>query len=785
MKLLCLKGVILYFLLGFTDAVYPKINGDSACSKSLTARDSSLFLSEQVFLHIANGHLRKGNLFFKSYIFSNFNFKGATLSRILFVELLDSELNVIRTQSHKIVGGEAHGNIAMDKDMEPGKYTLRAYTSLMKNQHEAYSRQDIWIGESTSTTKQVENSIVDVVPEGGVFLHGFENRIVIKLIDGNSFGSGRIGTVVDSKGSKVSDIHKYGNCLATAIFTPRKSGIYRILLEDDSEYEISHLVEQGYQIQVNSIDKEKIKIKVRTTEEVENEDVKLVATLGGVDYLKTELYLESKGEMDIQLDKKDFPDGMFNFEIRNVDGNILASRPFAIKREALQIQATVVSGLKSNRKIRLKVTDMTGKPVKTKLSVSVNPGENLVNENGHCENLDFLDLQLGNVPNHNDNIRQSRMQLFLTDLNVQLLYSKFGPSERFVTSESKEMEFRGIAYDMNNNLLTNTDIQVMAMSETESLILEKKTDRQGMLTVENLDLTGEAQLVFRTKGDNTKERLVKMKRIITPPVPMETKKTELSNNGVNRAMRPSTTKDLGYIDDKDLIELDEVEVADKRIDYYHSPSNYNLPETSSKSNLKFQNLENPLPIEQMLSTFNGVYVSNLGTSNPSLGSLKGVSPLYLLDGLVVAGPGIPSLDGQTPLAEVMSLVSPADIYKVEFLFGPDAALFGSRGAGGAFLIYTRNGSRNEYINREEAKVDFRGFEPTLDFATYTNEISKRDMKEIKLLYWNPNLETDEKGEVSITFDSFEDISDVNLKAYTITTNGISGRLVKTLELPRP
>ncbi|MDC6387664.1 TonB-dependent receptor plug domain-containing protein [Maribacter sp. PR1] len=740
------------------------------------AKDSYELPKEQVILHVANGHLEQGTIFFKSYIFSDFYFKGDTRSNVLVVELLDAQSKIIKTQSHKIVDGVVNGNLSLDKKLEPGKYILRAYTNRMKNYPDAYSIQEVLIGEIERDDIKTNNSIVSVVPEGGLLIQGYENRLVIKLNDNNQFENGRIGAVEDSQGSKVADVFKFGDCLATAILKPRKLANYRIALLNGSNHPIPYKVEEGYQLQINSVDSEKIKVKARVTPVLEDKNVKLVATLGGDTYLETQLDFKNGHEIDFRLNKNNLPNGIFNFQIRDNEGNVLTSRPFMLNHGMLNIEANVLSDSDDGRgKIRLQVTDENENPVKTKLSVSINPLAETIEATNSCDQLNIFNVSGDAVHESFGDIKEQRKELFLNDLNVQLLNTNLNSANSSIGSQtSNGLEFNGYAYDLNNSLLRNTAIQVMGISKTENTIIETKTNDQGLLSLQNLDLTGEAELVFRTKGDNTKERLVRVRRVNSPMAPLSFDNSNLPEHETHPGKRTPSKDYLGYVDDKDLIELDEVEVADKKIDKYYSPSNYSLPETSSLSMVKFQDQEKPKPLEQMLSEFVGVNVANIGTFNPSISSLKGLAPLYVVDGFIVAGEGIATLDGQTPLAQVMSLVSPADVYKIEFVFGPDAAMFGSRGTGGAFLISTRNGSENEFINRKEGKLDFKGYEPTINFE----DVSKREMRGLNLLYWNPDLETDEKGQAVITLDSPEDVTDINLRAYAITPNGVSGKLVK-------
>lgn len=778
MKLLSITYVFILVLLGSPISLFSKATDEMIPSKLLSVKDSLGLSREQVILHVANGHLENGKIFFKSYIFSDFYFKGDTSSNVLIVELVDSESNILKTQSHKIIDGVVNGNFELDKKLKPGEYNLRAYTSRMKFNPETYTSKNILIGEIAQNTLNNINSIIKVVPEGGILLNGYENRLIIKLKDDNQFNNGLIGVVLDDENKKVADVQKFGDCLATAILKPKSSGKYRIELTDDYSHTIPFDVKDGYQLQINSVDSEKIKVKARVTPVLKNRDVTLIATLGGATYMKTPLDFKNTTEIDIQLNKDAFPDGIFNFQIKDESNNVMTSRPFMLNRKNLNITANVLTD--EEGKIKLKVTDSNGDPVSTKLSVSINPKDKALMEPNSCDRLDVFNLSTNDKQEDFTSIKEKRKELFLADLSVQLLNSDIDLTKSAVdTNISGGLEFNGYAYDFNNKLLRNTEIQVVGISETENMIIETKTDDQGLLSLQNLNLTGESELVFRTKGDNTKERLVKVQQVIIPSAPFEIKEAKISEAVVNRNIRPSKTNRLGYIDDENLIELDEVQVADKKIDNYYTPSNYTLPPTARRGSTKFQDYERPKSIPLLISELPGAAVSFVDPINASV-VVRASAPLFMIDGILLPKPNKTNkIKLRTGLNEVMDLLQPGDVHKIELIIGADAAIFGTDGAEGVIAITTRNGSEYDFINRKEAKLDFKGYQPNIDFNNYYHEISKSDKQKLKLLYWNPNLETDENGEAIITLDASEDVTNINLRAYTITAQGISGKLEKT------
>ena len=122
----------------------------------------------------------------------------------------------------------------------------------------------------------------------------------------------------------------------------------------------------------------------------------------------------------------------------------------------------------------------------------------------------------------------------------------------------------------------------------------------------------------------------------------------------------------------------------------------------------------------------------------------------------------------------MSLVSDRDVERIELLKGPEASIFGSRASGGVFIIYTRKGNELGHIPRKEGQLVFEGYTTALDFNEYKESLSRRKEEKINLLYWNPQLETDENGKATISIPIPSDHSAIKIEASTISLDGKIG-----------
>ena len=179
----------------------------------------------------------------------------------------------------------------------------------------------------------------------------------------------------------------------------------------------------------------------------------------------------------------------------------------------------------------------------------------------------------------------------------------------------------------------------------------------------------------------------------------------------------------------------------------------------------------------MLAELPGVVVGGSGTLNPSVGILGATGPiLWVLDGFPLNQSGGTHLGtaSSSPLREIMAMATDRDIERIELLKGPEASIYGSRASGGVFMIYTRMGNELEYIPRKDAQLTFEGYKPVLDFNQYKEGLSRRKESKMNLLYWNPNLETDENGEAIIELALPQDTSSIKIEASAISKEGKIG-----------
>ena len=96
---------------------------------------NALFPQEKVYLHLDNtGYFAGETIWFKAYVVRADRTVATDISRVLYVELVHSEGEVLKSCKLRIEGGQASGSLKLDDAfLLPGFYEIRAYTRYMAN----------------------------------------------------------------------------------------------------------------------------------------------------------------------------------------------------------------------------------------------------------------------------------------------------------------------------------------------------------------------------------------------------------------------------------------------------------------------------------------------------------------------------------------------------------------------------------------------------------------------------------------------------------------------------
>ncbi len=105
---------------------------------------------EKVYLHFDKPYYMAGEtMWFKGYLFDGTTHKIDSVSRVLYVDLIDNTKGKIIASRTLKCEGSTHGDFLLPDSLAEGVYHIRAYTNYMKNfSEDFFFHQDfkIWQG---------------------------------------------------------------------------------------------------------------------------------------------------------------------------------------------------------------------------------------------------------------------------------------------------------------------------------------------------------------------------------------------------------------------------------------------------------------------------------------------------------------------------------------------------------------------------------------------------------------------------------------------------------------
>ncbi|WP_460614964.1 MG2 domain-containing protein [Hymenobacter seoulensis] len=176
-------------------------------------------LQEKVFLHLDRPlYLSGETMWFKVYATDGTYAKPLPLSTVVYVEVLDKNQQAVLQGKIPLKNATGQGSFQLPSSLNSGSYTVRAYTSWMKNfSPEFYFHSPVTIVNTfraSGVVSTLDTSSYDVqfFPEGGHLVKGIPSRVAFKVTDKNGKGVAAEGTVLDTNGKPLSNFKtlRYG-----------------------------------------------------------------------------------------------------------------------------------------------------------------------------------------------------------------------------------------------------------------------------------------------------------------------------------------------------------------------------------------------------------------------------------------------------------------------------------------------------------------------------------------------------------------------------------------------
>ena len=388
---------------------------------------NNIFPQEKVYLEFDNTSYFQGEtIWFKAFVTHATTFKRAP-SRVLYVDLIAPNGEVLRKQKHKIIGGQCDGafnliDVGTRQSREKrgmtvypsGFYEIRAYTQNMLDfskeaifsrvipvytqpEHEGeYDESCVILKENKLFTVEDRDDTADdekrrrvnvsFYPEGGDLVLGLPSRVAFKATGPDAFGID--GYIVTGSRDTVRTLH---DGMGSFLITPDGRETVQFIDTKGKSYsfKLPKPIKSGYSMLASSVSDTAVDISIRRSPNLIGEQTAIAVTCRG-----ELIYFEEAGirdSLELTLDSSLWPVGVCRMTLYNQEGKILSSRSLFHNNPEFQSPTVTMSLDSLSRQpfsmevLNFKLTDRNGNPLHDRFCLSVRDHTDY--GTGHTDNL--------------------------------------------------------------------------------------------------------------------------------------------------------------------------------------------------------------------------------------------------------------------------------------------------------------------------------------------------------------------------------------------------------------
>ncbi|TAG93635.1 MAG: hypothetical protein EAZ20_01495, partial [Bacteroidetes bacterium] len=639
--------------------------------------------------------------------------------------------------------------------------------------------------ESISRSVPIVLNKIDVqfMAEGGEAIVDIDHKIAFKAV--NEFGKGADieGFIVDEMGTEITKFKSFHQGMGS--FTIRqaqhKTYFAQIISPFFTKIPLPKAKNEGYALMIDTIKNKFLEGKFYAPE---NKDVYLTAQSGGKIFFSTKINTK-KGMNFFRFDTQKQNIGIAQITLFDAMKKPQAERLVFLnpdKKLKIKIKTDKTQYLPREKvNVNIKTTDENDLPIPANLSISA-VNEQILNIADDKQDDILSWLLLGaelkgkiDEPNFYFNPKEKKALIALDFLMLTQGWRKFSwkkaqsPTQYVKYIPEKNTTISGTIFNPNDKPAENAQVVLFETGKEKNAAIAY-TDKNGRFLFLNTDPNKILQMMVKPN----KERYVcniildKSEQYLTYQHTQlnryQLDATEFINYSVsntNNTTRKINAKN-NFSLESDGMSLNEVVVvgyAEKTV-------------ANNSSSITFRDI-NAIPsksIEVMLQgRVSGVSINggNAGATNNvrvrgSTSLFGGGEPLVIVDGVVVN-------------SDYLSNIDPKNIYSVEVLKDAAAtAIYGSRAANGAIIIQGKTALR--FDNKPSEKptspyttllISNKSENSTREFYVpkYDKIVKNENRNDFRTtIFWQNNINTDEKGEANLSFYNSDEITTFKLTA---------------------
>jgi len=215
----------------------------SANAQSLTELKTNVenfkkqVLKEKIYVHVNKDFYLTGEiLWFKVYNVEGASHVPLDLSKVAYIELLDSKHSPVLQTKVTLKNGEGAGSIYLPASVSGGNYLLRVYTAWMKNfDADSFFEKAITVVNLAQDPEKAQLAAADfdvqLMPEGGNLIESLSSKVAVKVSDSHGRGVNYKGAIVDNNNDTVARFSPLKMGIGTFLFTPSAGKTYKAVVK--------------------------------------------------------------------------------------------------------------------------------------------------------------------------------------------------------------------------------------------------------------------------------------------------------------------------------------------------------------------------------------------------------------------------------------------------------------------------------------------------------------------------------------------------------------------------
>lgn len=793
---------------------------------------------EKAYLHFDNTSYYVGDtIWFKAYVTLAEKQVFSSISRPLYVELVDQAGHVTDKQIIKLSQGEGNGQFVLPQSMLSGYYEVRAYTRWMLAFSDPQYFSRTFPVYQLSHSDQLERSIstyelspsmekrpeetreklsLRFFPEGGQLVEGVTSQVAFKAESKNEGNIQLSGTLYTKEGQEITSFETLHDGMGAFEYTPSAlPAIAKVNFQGKQyEFTLPKALPSGYILKVGN-NAGAISVTVSCNAATPQDTLAVFISHQGRPHAYQLIHCQANKPQQFTVLSRKLPAGVLQISLLNRAGNTLCDRfAFASPRAPLQISP---KGLKeiyapyAPIRCELQLNNAIGEPMPGKLSVSIRDA--VRSDYMEYDNNIFTDLLLtsdlkgyihqpGYYFTESSLRKQKELDILLMvhgwrkyDMTQQIGISPFTPLQ---LPESQLVLYGQVKSTILKNKLKDIALSVMVKRDAEIITGQTVTDENGHFSIPLEDFEGSMEAVIQTRKvgkERNKDASILIDRHFSPATRAYGYK-ELHPEWGNIAhwQQEAEKFDSLYMDSIRRVDglylLDEVEIKSKR----------RRQSTNMATKINEQSIDAYYDIRQAVDQLrdNGKVITTI----PEV--MEKLNPLFYWDR---------SNDNctyrQKPICYIMDnkILSSTEVNMMLTEIDGLASIIISKGTGGVddeiiqntkmsnsndvdvseldkySIFYLIPLPKHDVLNKHETaalgtrQTVMQGYTPALEYyspAYIDKELYIDKADKRRTLYWNPTVQTDENGKAVIECYNNQYSTPLIIQAETLSYDGKLG-----------